>query len=181
MSAIGKPLTVSISDAFGAIQRVGLLGEFDSGTWLRHLLGIYGPSVIERPLFHGEIVEAVFRARRASPDLEHTHGHSARIEGLFLPRHLNDDDEEVIAANLRALAAHFGVDGLELRAEEAYDIEQVFYALGRAFTRAGVPQRVFLVGTSEPMILIREALAPVGPFSPVQAYDPSVDRGPRAW
>ncbi len=159
-------------DSFYALQSMHLLGEFDGGTWARHIGRVFGRD-FTGPLTESHVHELLFRARREDGDLEHTQGHSARLEGIFLARELEADEPARVVESVRKLAAQYDVTDVTI--EDPHELDSIFVALGRAFSRAKRKERVFKVGDAAPFLLIREALRAVPPLSPVRAYDPAGD------
>ena len=171
----------STSEAFAAVQGMGLLGEFDGGTWARHVVQVFGPEALERGLTEDHVHEILLRARSEDRDREHTQGHAARLEGIFLARELHEDEPEQVLASVRALAERYGVRDVEI--EDPLDLDSVFEGLGRAFARSGARERVYEVGRSRSFLLVRESLREIGILAPVRAFETREGEGgarPRA-
>ncbi len=168
---------------FDALQRIGLLGEYDGGSWSRLLARIYvadAPTVtafVERigslALDERDVLDVV-TAAYVEPNADFTRGPRAERDGLFIALVLGPENADAVRVAVAELAAASGVTGVVV--DEPVDAVAIHAALGRAFAVAGKPERVFLVGKR--MVLIREHLESVGFLKHAVAWEP--DLGPLA-
>jgi hypothetical protein len=160
--------TFTLVEVADAAQHLGLLGELDHGSWARLASKAIGRHV-ER-LTEAELRDVLLVARAAHPGARHTGGRLAERESLFvLDASGAEREREAVIESVRALARSHGVE--DVAWDGSLEIRAIHAALGRAFARSGSRQRVHLVGDRAPFVLIRERLAPTGPFSPVHAFE----------
>lgn len=154
-----------------ALQRNGLLGEFDGGTWSRLMASMLDPSTVPDvatlmkrlealELTLPDIVEALGTVYLERGET-FSRGRRAQLDGIFLARRLDPEAAGQIHIAVAELAAASGVSGVVV--EDPLDLRSIHRALALAFARAGQPGRVFLVGGQ--LMVIRESIVPLGPFA----------------